>query len=98
MIPTGDKIPDGSVEIQKGLWLYSYKKTISGTEYTFNQLFSAEGYVFYDKTLPLREDGQPQYYKWMSIGMGIPETSIYVSVPYEDGMDVAGNPQKPEIA
>nr|DAR54931.1 MAG TPA: hypothetical protein [Caudoviricetes sp.] len=78
MIPTDDKIPEGSVEIQTGLWLYSYKKTISGTEYTFNQLFSAKGYYFYDNTLPEEER---IYYKWMVIGTGTPDTSIYTSIP-----------------
>ena len=41
-------IPEGSVEIQTGLYLYRYTKTIGGTEYTFSELYSAEGYCFYD--------------------------------------------------
>lgn len=95
MIPSDNTIPEGSVEIQTGLWLYSYKKKIGGTEYTFNQLFSSEGYCFYDKTVPEEQRG---YYQWMSIGTGIPDTSIYVSIPLSDDIIVAGKPQKPKIA
>ena len=41
-------IPDGSIEIQTGLYLYEYTQTIGGTLYTFRRLYSAEGYCTYD--------------------------------------------------
>ena len=80
MIPSDKTIPEGSIEIQKGLWLYSYKKTISGTEYTFNQLFSSEGYCFYNKTMPEEQRG---YYQWMSLGFDN-NTSMYVPIPISE--------------
>jgi hypothetical protein len=42
------EIPEGSIEIQTGLYLYEYTKTIGGRDYTFRRLYSAEGYCFYD--------------------------------------------------
>lgn len=85
MIPKDDKIPEGSVEIQTGLWLYSYKKTISGTEYTFRQLFSSEGYYFYDNTLPEEER---IYYQWMSLAM-VDDVTGYTSIPKSELPDNA---------
>lgn len=87
-------IPEGSVEIQTGLWLYSYNKTIGGTEYTFRQLFASEGYVFYDNTKP---ENERDYMVWLSLGFST-DVNDYTSIPYEEGMDVAGNTTKPEIA
>lgn len=49
------KIPDNAIEIQIGLWLYSYNKIISGTEFTFRELCSSEGYCFYNNTWPEEE-------------------------------------------
>lgn len=42
------EIPEGSVEIQTGLYLHQYNQTIGGDEYTFRRLYSSEGYCFYD--------------------------------------------------
>ena len=50
------EIPAGSVEIQTGLYLYEYQKTIGGNTYTFRQLYSAEGYCFYDVTDEVYDD------------------------------------------
>ena len=88
------EIPEGSVEIQKGLWLYSYKKTIGGTEYTFRDLYSSEGYCFYDNTLPEEQRG---YYQYASLGL-YTDVNNYTSIPLRDDIIVAGKPQKPEIA
>ena len=91
------EIPSGSVEIQTGLWLYTYNKTISGTEYTFRQLFSSEGYCFYDNTLP---EENRIYYQWVSLGM-LDSPNNYTSIPISElpeGMEIANNPNKPEIA
>lgn len=79
------EIPEGSVEIQTGLWLYEYQITFNGEEKTLRQLFSAEGYCFYDladeycdnegNIIP-EEEVQPTqrlYYQWM--GLAISQTS-----------------------
>lgn len=82
-------IPNGSKEIQTGLWLYSYNKTIGGNRYTFNELYSSEGYCFYDNTW---EEDARIYWQYMSIETGIPDTSIYTSIPISelpDGAEIA---------
>ena len=74
-------IPEGSVEIQTGLFLYEYQRTIGGNVYTHRQLYSAEGYCFYDladeyydeegNTIP-EENVQPSqrlYYRFMGLAI-----------------------------
>ena len=57
------EIPQGSVEIQTGLWLYTYTKVISGVERTYRQLYSSEGYCFYNKTQEIyRQDENGDIY------------------------------------
>ena len=75
------EIPEGSIEIQTGLWLYEYQKTIGGTLYTFRQLFSSENYCFYDvETVYYDNEGneiapenilpsQRLYYQWISLSI-----------------------------
>ena len=62
------EIPEGSVEIQTGLYVYDEQKTIGGTTYTFRKLYSSDGYCFYDNeaevydedvNLVAHEDVQP---------------------------------------
>ncbi len=50
------EIPTGSVEVQTGLWWYTYTKTIGGVEYTFGQLYSEQGYCFYKVDQPENYD------------------------------------------
>ena len=93
-------IPEGSVEIQQGLWLYSYEKTLLGNVYTFRQLFASEGYCFYDTNNDeYDEEGNLHriYYTYMSLGQ-TSDTNDFVSVLVEEGMEIAGNTNKPEIA
>ena len=45
-------IPEGSVEVQTGLWAYLNSFTWNGTTYSNYRLYSAEGYCFYDLTIP----------------------------------------------
>lgn len=89
------EIPKGSIEIQKGLWLYSYNKTIGGETYTFRQLFASEGYVFYNNTIEVLEGQARLYYVFASLGLTT-NVNEYTSIPYQEGMDIAG--KKPEIA
>lgn len=78
------EIPETAVEIQEGLYLYSYTRTIAGTVYTFRHLYSADGYCFYDNTLPEEERIYMQY---ASLGMADSEAN-YTSVPIEDWMEI----------
>lgn len=91
------EIPSGAVEIQTGLWLYTYNKTISGTEYTFRELYSSEGYCFYDNTWAEEER---IYWQYMSLGL-LTDVNNYTSIPISqlsEGSEIANNPNKPEIA
>lgn len=56
-----NEIPEGSVEIQTGLWLYQYDRVISGRTYTFRHLYSADGYCFYENHLTEEERIYMQY-------------------------------------
>lgn len=97
------EIPEGSVEIQEGLYLYEYTRTISGTEYTFRELYSAEGYCFYWLSNPENydEDGNLKpaneriYAQFMYCAISDTLESInadVVSVPIEAGYEIVSTP------
>ena len=50
------EIPEGSIEIQTGLWLYEHQTTIGGNVYTLRKLYSAEGYCFYDSEAEIYDE------------------------------------------
>lgn len=77
------EIPQGSIEIQKGLWLYSYKKTIGGVEYTFRQLYASQGYVFYNNTVELEEGQNRNYCIYAFLGLNA-DINNYVSIPISE--------------
>lgn len=91
------EIPDGAVEIQTGLWLYSYTEVILGNEYTMRKLYSSGGYCFYDNTWTEEER---IYWQYMSLGQTT-DVNNYTSIPISElpeDTEIAGNPTKPEIA
>lgn len=91
------EIPSGAVEIQTGLWLYSYNKIILGNEYTMRELYSSEGYCFYDNTWAEEER---IYWQYMSLSP-TEDINNFTSIPISElpeGAEIAGNPNKPEIA
>lgn len=95
-------IPEGAVEIQTGLWLHTYTINISGIgERVRRELYSAEGYCFYNTELDeYDEEGNliyRMYYQYMSLSQ-LSDLSTFHSVLIEDGMEIAGNADKPEIA
>lgn len=49
-------IPEGAVEIQKGLYLYESSYTFVGQPRTRRELFSADGYAFYNVEQPENYD------------------------------------------
>lgn len=81
MIKNTNTIPEGAVEIQTGLYLHEHTRTIGSTEYTFRELYSSEGYCFYDLAdeyydeegnLIPNDEVQPSqrvYYQWMSLAI-----------------------------
>lgn len=77
------EIPQGSTEIQTGLWLYRYKRN----ENTYSQLFASEGYCFYDKSKDIYDENQnllPRTYcTWVSLGL-LASIEDYVSIPISE--------------
>ena len=49
-------IPEGSTEIQTGLWAHLVTFTMSGVTYSNYTIYSAEGYCFWDITQPENYD------------------------------------------
>lgn len=91
------EIPSTAVEIQTGLWLNQTPVTVAGNNYTRYELYSSEGYCFYDSTWTEEER---IYWQYMSLGF-TNDSDIYVSIPISElpeGAEIAGNPNKPEIA
>ena len=93
-------IPEGSVQIQEGLYLYIYTKTVSGLgTLTFGQLYSAEGYHFYWLSNPENydEDGnlkpleERTFAKYASVGLNPDVDAInadHISVPIQPGYEI----------
>ena len=90
-------IPEGSVEIQTGLWAYLYSFTVSGVTRSYYKLYSAEGYCFYDLGQPENydEEGnlvppeQRVYAQYASCLYPLEEINDhYVSVPVEEGYEI----------
>lgn len=100
-------IPEDSVQIQEGLYLYVYTKTILGNTYTFRELYSAEGYCFYqlsqsenyDEEGNLKPANQLQYFQYMSCAMTTVEeiNADIVSVPIQDGFFILGSSTNPPV-
>ena len=75
------QMPKGSVEIQKGIWLYTTEKVLSGKTYTLKYLYSSNGYCFYDGEEEIYEEEsklsqndevkttQRTYHQYMSLGV-----------------------------
>lgn len=93
------EIPEGSVEIQKGLWWHIYKKTILGKVRNFGDLYSSNGYCFYEISQPenydenenLKPENERIYAVYCSLAVDIDEEEInanIVSVPYKEGYTV----------
>lgn len=53
---TTQPIPEGSVEIQTGLWAAVHSFIVRGTTYSFYDLYSSEGYCFWDTMTPENYD------------------------------------------
>lgn len=98
-------IPDGSVEIQTGLWAYLNSFTVGGTTYAFYDLYSAEGYCFYDVSNTINQDeegnllppNQITYAQYACTSYTTIEAlnAVYVSVPVEEGYEIVSVPSNP---
>lgn len=102
-------IPEGSVEIQTGLWLYTYSKVIGGVNKTYRQLFSSEGYCFYNHTdVIFDEEGneipedqvlptQRVYATFASLGI-YDSPDNYTSVPVDPSYEIVSLPKEEVVA
>ncbi len=102
------EIPEGSIEIQTGLFLYAYDKTIGGVDYTFRQLFSSEGYCFwnvnqaenYDENGNLKPENERVYAQWASLSINYTTTeqinADFISVPVQAGFEIVSVPSNTE--
>lgn len=103
------EIPEGSVEIQTGLWLHSSTFTVNGVEYPRRHLYSSEGYCFYDITEEIYdEEGnlipsdevtmtQRTYFQYASLGL-YKDVNDYVSVPVDDSYNILTKPNDSVVA
>ena len=102
-------IPEGSVQIQEGLYLYTYTKTISNTQYTFGQLYSAEGYCFYWLSNPENYDEEGNLkpleervfaqYKTAGLNPNVDAINAdHFSVPVQDGYEILSATNPPVTA
>lgn len=91
-------IPEGSTEIQTGMWAAVNSFTVSGTTYSFYDLYSAEGYCFWEvqqpenyddegNLLPLEQRVFAQYAR--TAYTTIDELNAnFISVPVQDGYEI----------
>ena len=86
------EIPNGSIKIQEGLYMYMYDITVNGQVHTMRKLYSEEGYCFYDIALDTYdEEGNllPRtHYQFMSLGIGKSLDTIF-SIPCTGDCEIA---------
>ena len=101
------EIPEGSVEIQTGLYAHLYTYTVGGATRTRYNLYSAEGYCFYQLSQPenFDEEGnlKPANERvYATFAMCPPILSIedinadFVSVVAEEGYEIVSQPSNPK--
>ena len=96
------EIPDGAELLQTGLYVYRYQLTIGGRVYTLGELYSSEGYCYYDlnqaenydeegNLLPAEQRVYAQY-QTLSVGSAAQTNEQlnqrFVSVPVQDGYEI----------
>lgn len=102
------EIPEGSVEIQTGLWAYLHTYTVGGAARSRYILYSAEGYCFYwlshpenyDEDGNLKPPAERTYATYMSCSVLETLESInanVISVPVEEGFEIVSTPTNPPV-
>lgn len=101
-------IPTGAVEIQTGLYLYEYTKTIGGRVYTFRELYSASDYCFYNVEQPenydeegnLKPPAERVYAQYAILAQSLNTVELinamFISVPVEEGYEIVSVPSNTE--
>lgn len=99
------EIPEGSVEIQTGLWAHQTFPVVNGVQYSRYTLYSAEGYCFYDLVDEYYDDegnlmseddilpSQRMYYQYMILAAVYDSIDAlnaqFISVPIQEGFEIA---------
>lgn len=103
------EIPEGSVEIQTGLWLYSYEYNFGTQVLTARHLYSSEGYCFYDRSAAVYDEegnqipedeilpSQRLYMQYASLGR-YTDINNYVSVPVDPTYEIVSRSNNEEVA
>lgn len=102
------EIPEGSIEIQTGLFAYLETYTVGGNTRSHYLLYSAEGYCFYSLSISENydEDGnlkpanERAYMTYMSCSILDTLESInadVVSVVAEEGYEIVSVPSNPSV-
>lgn len=91
-------IPEGSIEIQTGLWAHNRQFTFDGIFYSVYDLYSAEGYCFWEVNQPENYDEEgnlkPPVERVYSRIAYTPYETIeelnenFISVPIEPGFEI----------
>ena len=92
------EIPEGSVEIQEGLWAFLRTYIFKGQERIRYNIYSSEGYCFYNVKQPenYNERGELKSPEEMvyatfcyTVCMTIEDLNKnFISVPYEEGYEI----------
>lgn len=96
------QIPLGSVEIQEGLWLFEQNKNIASKIYKTRELYSSDGYCFwqvsnpenYDEEENLKPESERVYAQFMGLASGMSEWTYeqlnkeFISVPIQEGFEI----------
>lgn len=102
------EIPEGSVEIQTGLWAELHTYTVGSNTRSRYNLYSAEGYCFYwlsnpenyDEEGNLKPANERVYATYKSCSILDTLESInadVVSVPVEEGYEIVSKPSNPPV-
>jgi hypothetical protein len=102
-------IPEGSVEIQPGLWAYLNTFTVGSTTYSNYKLYSAEGYCFwqvsqpenYDEEGNLKPESERVYATYASLARAYTTheqiNADFISVPVQPGYEIVSTPPNHEV-
>lgn len=102
-------IPTGAVKIQTGLYLLETPFTVSGVQYTRRELFSADGYCFWEVNQPENYDEEGNllplerrmFAQYASLSAYYTTVELinadFISVPVEDGYEIVSVPPKTEV-
>lgn len=92
------EIPEGSIEVQPGLWANLYSFTVGGVTYSKYLVYSSEGYVFWEVAQPENYDEEGNLLPLeqrvfatfiSSVCTTIEEVNAaFISVPYQEGYEV----------